>query len=60
MLRKISNLIEVRKIIALMTFALFIALSLMNVLEVNFVQTVIITVISFYFGKSTALDKPKE
>jgi len=60
MLRKISALVEVRKIMALTVVILFVALSFMEVLEVNFIQTVIITIISFYFGKSTALDRPKE
>lgn len=60
MREKLSNLIEVRKIIALLTVLLFIILSLLQVLETNFIQTVIITVVSFYFGKSTALDKAKE
>lgn len=60
MMKKISALVEVRKIIAIVTVALFVALSLMEVLETNFIQTVIITIVSFYFGKSTALDKSKE
>lgn len=54
---KLSALIEVRKITALLIVLLFIVLSLMKVLEVNFIQTVIISVVSYYFGKSTALDK---
>jgi hypothetical protein len=53
---KLSALIEVRKITALLIVLLFITLSLMKVLEVNFIQTVIISVVSYYFGKSTALD----
>jgi hypothetical protein len=57
---KFSNLIEVRKITALLIVMLFIVLSLMGVLEVNFIQTVIISVVSYYFGKSTALDRPRK
>lgn len=57
MKQKLSNLIEVRKITALLVVFLFISLSLMKVLEVNFIQTVIISVVSYYFGKSTALDR---
>lgn len=60
MMKKLSALVEVRKIIAIVTVLLFVALSFMEVLEVNFIQTVIITIVSFYFGKSTALDKQKE
>lgn len=60
MKEKLSALIEVRKITALMIVLLFIVLSLMKVLEVNFIQTVIISVVSYYFGKSTALDAPRE
>lgn len=57
MKEKLSALIEIRKITTLLIVALFIILSLMKVLEVNFIQTVIISVVSYYFGKSTALDK---
>jgi hypothetical protein len=59
MREKLSALIEVRKITALLVVLLFITLSLMKVLEVNFIQTVIISVVSYYFGKSTALDVQK-
>lgn len=55
MKKKITSLIEVRKIMALVTVALFVALSLMGILETNFIQTVIISVISFYFGKTSGI-----
>ena len=58
MMKKLAELIEVRKIIALAVVSLFIVLSLKGVLEVNFIQTVVISVVSFYYGKSTALDTP--
>jgi thiamine transporter ThiT len=54
---KFSALVEVRKLTALAIVLLFITLALKGTLEVNFIQTVIISVVSFYFGKSTALDK---
>jgi len=54
---KFAALIETRKLIALSTILLFIILSVMGVLEVQFIQTVIISVISFYFGKAQSLDK---
>ncbi|HWL12286.1 MAG TPA: hypothetical protein VNQ57_04795 [Ureibacillus sp.] len=57
---KLAALIETRKLIALSTILLFIILSIMNVLEVQFIQTVIISVISFYFGKAQSLDKVGE
>lgn len=60
MKQKFAALIEVRKLVALSTMALFIVLSLLGRLEVNFIQTVIVSVVSYYYGKSTALDKPRE
>jgi quinol-cytochrome oxidoreductase complex cytochrome b subunit len=57
---RLYSLIDVRKLTAILIVVLFIVLSLLGTLEVNFIQTVIISVISFYFGKSTALDTPKE
>ncbi|HLO11496.1 MAG TPA: hypothetical protein VK190_04505 [Pseudoneobacillus sp.] len=60
MLKKLADLIEVRKLIALVVILLFSVLAYQKVLQVDFIQTVIISVVSFYFGKSTALDKPKE
>jgi hypothetical protein len=59
MKQKFSNLIEIRKITMLLITFLFIALSFMGVLETNFTQDVILIVVSFYFGKSTALDAPR-
>lgn len=50
---KLSALVEVRKLIALVVICLFVALSLLGRLEVNFIQTVIIAIISFYYGKTT-------
>lgn len=60
MKKKLSALLEVRKIMALTIIILFIVLSLKQTLQIEFVQTVIISIISFYFGKSTALDQAKE
>ncbi|MEK4650855.1 hypothetical protein [Niallia sp. FSL W8-0954] len=60
MKKKLSALLEVRKIIALSVIILFIILSLKNVLQTDFIQTVIVTIVSFYFAKSTALDKSNE
>lgn len=60
MKQKLSKLIEIRKISMLLIMFLFITLSFMKVLETNFVQNVILIVVSFYFGKSTALDQPRK
>ncbi|WP_199614417.1 hypothetical protein [Paenibacillus alkalitolerans] len=60
MIQKLTSLLETRKLSALAIILLFIVLSLMGKLEVNFIQTVIISVVSFYFGQSTARDNPKK
>lgn len=59
MKKKLEALIEVRKLMALGTMALFIGLAITGVLEASFIQTMITTVIAYYFGKSTALDTPR-
>ncbi|UUV25834.1 MULTISPECIES: hypothetical protein [Lysinibacillus] len=60
MKQKFSALIEVRKLIALLTVLLFVTLSLMGNLETNFIQTVVISVISFYFGKTSNVNERGE
>lgn len=57
MKQKLASLVEVRKLIALSSVLLFIVLAVMERLQVDFIQTVIITVISFYFGKTTEAAK---
>lgn len=57
MIKKLQALIEVRKIIALVTIALFATLALLGRLEVAFIQTVIISIVSFYFGKTSAVNE---
>lgn len=57
---KLTQLLEVRKLIALSSVLLFIVLAVMGSLQVDFIQTVIITVISFYFGKTTEEAKCKK
>ncbi|MER1999067.1 MAG: hypothetical protein ABS882_04770 [Lysinibacillus sp.] len=54
---KLAALIEVRKIIAFVTIAVFVIMAVTNKLQVDFIQNVILMVIAFYFAKSTALDK---
>lgn len=55
MIKKVTNLFEVRKMMALAIVVLFCTLAVMQTIEVQFVQTVIISVISFYFGKTTEI-----
>jgi len=57
-MNKLIELLEVRKIMSLIIVGLFVILALKSKLETQFIQTVIIAVISFYFGKATALDSP--
>lgn len=59
MLRKLEALIEVRKIIALLTTGLFIFLAVMQEIDAKLIEYVVVSVIAYYFGKSTALDRPK-
>lgn len=60
MRNKLTSLLEVRKIIALVTVVLFFVLSVMGELETNFIQTVIISIISFYFGKTAAINEKND
>ena len=57
MKNKLAALIEVRKIIAFVTMAVFVILSLKGTLQTDFIQNVVLMIIAFYFAKSTALDK---
>jgi len=57
MKEKLAALIEVRKLIALSSVLLFFILAFMGKLQVDFIQNVIITVISFYFGKTVEAAK---
>ncbi|MEK4426638.1 hypothetical protein [Solibacillus sp. FSL K6-1523] len=60
MRNKLTSLLEVRKIIALVSVLLFFVLSVMGELETNFIQTVIISIVSFYFGKTAAINEKGE
>lgn len=55
---KLRQLLEVRKIIALSITLLFIILAVMGKIESKLIEYVVVSVISFYFAKSTALDTP--
>jgi hypothetical protein len=55
MKEKLQSLIGVRKIIALSITLLFIILAIMGKVDSKLVEYTVTSVISFYFGKSTAL-----
>lgn len=59
MKEKITALFEVRKIIALLITILFFVLSMMGAIGPDKAFEVVLMVIAFYFGKSTALDRPQ-
>ncbi|MFT8313238.1 MAG: hypothetical protein ABF633_03170 [Clostridium sp.] len=56
MLKKITNLIEVRKLMALGITGLFILLAVLGKIDTKLVEYVVTSVIAFYFAKSTALE----
>ncbi len=58
MKEKLTALLEVRKIIALLVVILFIILSALGKIGADRSHSIIMMVVAFYFGKSTALDKP--
>ncbi len=59
MKEKLHALLEVRKIIALLVVLLFVVLSALGKIDAVKSYSIIIMVVAFYFGKSTALDKPQ-
>jgi len=60
MLDKFKELLEVRKIIALFVMVLFFVLAIIGKIDGKLIEYVIISIFSFYFGKSTALDVPNQ
>ena len=59
MKEKLTALLEVRKIIAILVVVLFIVLSITGSIDADKSYSVILMVVAFYFGKSPALDKPQ-
>jgi uncharacterized protein involved in exopolysaccharide biosynthesis len=59
MKEKLTALLEVRKIIALLITILFVVLSLTGKISADKAFEIVLMVITFYFAKSTALDKPQ-
>lgn len=60
MKEKITALLEVRKIIALLVTILFFILAMMGSISADKAFEIVLMVITFYFAKSTALDKPQQ
>ncbi|WP_113675718.1 hypothetical protein [Vallitalea guaymasensis] len=59
MKEKLTELLEVRKIIALVITILFFILCIMGEISPDKAFEIVLMVIAFYFAKSTALDKKK-
>lgn len=57
---KLANLIETRKLIALLMAVTFVALAMTGGLDPTYTYATISMVLGYYFGKSTALDSPKD
>lgn len=57
-MKKWNDLVEVRKLIALLLTLLFVYMAAAGKIPPEQSLTVILMVISYYFGKSTALDRP--
>lgn len=53
MMKKLIELIEVRKIITFVTLIVFVVLSLNGTLQLDFIQNIVLMVIAFYFAKNT-------
>mgnify|MGYP000996431700 CR=1 FL=1 len=55
--RQMSKLLEIRSIMALAVMLLFIILSITKVLQTDFIQNVILTVVVFFFAKGSNYDE---
>lgn len=53
LINKVTSLIEVKKIIALLVISVFCTLSAKEVVSTEQFTTVAIMIVSFYFGQST-------
>ena len=59
LVNKLTSLIEVKKIIALIVISVFCTLSAKEVVSTEQFTTVAIMIVSFYFGQSTARSAAK-
>ena len=60
LITKLTNLIEVKKIIAILVISVFCYLSATEVVAKEQFTTVAIMIVSFYFGQSTVKGAVKE
>lgn len=56
-LEQVSKLLGIRNVIAILVTILFVILSLAHVLQVEFIQSIILAVIIFFFAKGTTYDE---
>lgn len=54
---QLYKLLEIRNIIAILVTLLFIGLSAFGVLQVEFIQSIIMAVVIFFFAKGTNYDE---
>lgn len=59
MLQKLSNLIEVKKMIAISLIATFIVLAVRRIISGESFQNIFLIIIGFYCGQSTARNTNK-
>ena len=52
-IKKLTNLIEVKKVIALLVVIVFCILALCNKIEQSIYKNVVTLVVGYYFGQST-------
>lgn len=60
LITKLTNLVEVKKIIAILVISVFCFLSAKEVISTEQFTTVAIMIVSFYFGQSTVKGAVKE
>ncbi|MFJ6266477.1 hypothetical protein ACIQGW_16010 [Lysinibacillus xylanilyticus] len=59
-MEQLAKLLEIRNIIALSVSVLFVALSLTRVLQVDFIQSIIMAVVIFFFAKGSTYDETRK
>lgn len=59
-IRQIKPLLEIRNIIAISVSMLFVVLSLNGVLQVDFIQSIIMAVVIFFFAKGGTYDETRK
>ncbi|MFJ3389531.1 hypothetical protein [Lysinibacillus sp. NPDC086135] len=59
-IEQLSKLLGIRNVIAILVTILFVILSLTGVLQVEFIQSIILAVIIFFFAKGTTYDEARK